>query len=116
MPTILLMEKHPQDNPVLELFRDPTGDGKLEQVLDMINNSGVVEECYAVIAQYCENAVRCLDTLPDCDAKRSLAALPEYIRSGAVSLHLLLPSYPAANHGHDRFDVLQSLRSYGGGV
>ena len=90
LPTILLMERYPQDNPVGELFNmdsrlrgnDGGGavDGKLEQALDMINNSGVVEECYAIIGQYCEKAVRCLDTLPECEAKNSLAALPEYIQ------------------------------------
>ncbi len=80
LPTILLMEKYPQDNPVQELLNDPTADGKLEQALDMINNSGVVGECYAIIGQYCEKAVRCMDTLPECDAKSSLAALPEYIQ------------------------------------
>ena len=80
LPTILLMEKYPQDNPVQELLNDPTADGKLEQALDMINNSGVVSECYAIIGQYCEKAVRCMDTLPECEAKSSLAALPEYIQ------------------------------------
>ena len=80
LPTILLMEKYPQDNPVIELFNDPKGDGKLQQALDMINNSGVVGECYAIIGQYCEKAVRCLDTLPERQAKSSLAALPEYIQ------------------------------------
>jgi geranylgeranyl pyrophosphate synthase len=80
LPTILLMEKHPQDNPVQELLNDPTADGKLEQALDMINNSGVVGECYAIIGQYCEKAVRCMDTLPECEAKSSLVALPEYIQ------------------------------------
>ena len=80
LPTILLMEKYPQDNPVQELLNDPTADGKLEQALDMINNSGVVGECYAIIGQYCEKAVRCMDTLPECEAKSSLVALPEYIQ------------------------------------
>jgi geranylgeranyl pyrophosphate synthase len=80
LPSIMLMEKYPDDNPVKDLFNDRTADGKLRRVLDMINNSGIVDDCHVIIREYCEKAARSLDILPDCEARRSLLALPEYIR------------------------------------
>ena len=62
------------------LFRDRAEDGKLTQALDMINNSGIIGDCFEVIREYCDKATRSLDDLPDCDARRSLLALPGYIR------------------------------------
>ena len=80
LPTIMLLERYPKDNPIEALFRDRAEDGKLRQTLDMINNSGIIGECFEVIREYCDKATRSLDDLPDCDARRSLLALPGYIR------------------------------------
>jgi len=80
LPTIMLLERYPDDNPVKDLFKDRTQDGKLRQALDMINNSGILDDCYEVIREYCDQAARSLDILPDCEARLSLLALPEYIR------------------------------------
>jgi geranylgeranyl pyrophosphate synthase len=80
LPTIMLMEKFPDENPIKELFADPSLDGKLDTVLDMINNSSIVDECYEVIGQYCARAAQSLETLPDRPARSSLEALLEYMR------------------------------------
>jgi len=80
LPTIMLMERFPDDNPVKALFNDRTEDGHVRRALDMINNSGIVKDCYGVIREFCDKATQSLDIIPDCDARRSLLALPEYIR------------------------------------
>jgi geranylgeranyl pyrophosphate synthase len=80
LPSILLMEKYPDDNPVEALFEDRAQDGKLREALDMINNSSIVDDCYAIIQEYCDEAAQSLDILPDCEARRSLLGLSEYIR------------------------------------
>ena len=79
LPTIMLMERHPDDNPIASLFKDPTQDGKVRQVLEMINNSSIIEDCYAIIREFSQKASHCLDILPDCDARRSLLNLCDYI-------------------------------------
>ena len=80
LPSIMLLERYPENNPIEALFQDRTQDGKLQQALDMINNSGIVTDCYAVIREYCANAARALDILPDCASRRSLLDLTDYIR------------------------------------
>jgi octaprenyl-diphosphate synthase len=80
LPTIMLMEKYPDDNPVKALFNDRDEDGHVRLALEMINNSGIIGDCYTVIRGFCDKATQSLDITPECDAKRSLLALPEYIR------------------------------------
>lgn len=80
LPTIMLIERYPNDNPVEKLFKDRGEDGWLRNALEMINGSGIIGDCFAVIRQYCETASRSLDILPDCVARRSLLELSGYIR------------------------------------
>lgn len=80
LPTILLMEKYPKENPVQALFEDPSHDGKLDRVLEMINNSTIVDECYEVIGDYCAKAAERLEIIPDSPSRQSLLSLLEYIR------------------------------------
>ena len=79
LPTIMLVERYPEDNPIQALFRDRSQDGKVQQALDMINNSSIINDCYAVVREYCEGATSSLALLPDCAARQSLLALSDYI-------------------------------------
>jgi octaprenyl-diphosphate synthase len=110
LPTIMLMERFPKDNPIEALFahKFPSSLGRegqacpelaegmggeslslssshqnredqVKQALDMINNSSIVRDCYAVVKEYCEIATRSLDILPECPARQSLLALSHYI-------------------------------------
>ena len=49
LATIMLLERYPVDNPVSALFRDPDQDGRLEQALDMINNSPIFGDYEQVV-------------------------------------------------------------------
>ena len=80
LPTIMLLERYPDDNPVAALFRDPNQDAKLQQALDMINNSSIVGDCEQVVRDYCDKACATLETLPEGEARRSLSDLAEYVR------------------------------------
>ena len=79
LPTIMLVERYPNDNPISDLFKDRAQDGKVKQALEMINNSTIVDDCQAVVRDYCEKASRSLDILPDCPGRRSLLDLSGYI-------------------------------------
>jgi geranylgeranyl pyrophosphate synthase len=85
LPTIMLMERYPDDNLICELFKDrgPDGlfppDGKVSRTMEMINNSTIVEDCYEVIRGYCDDARLALEALPDCEARGSLMVLADYI-------------------------------------
>ncbi|MFQ6028487.1 MAG: polyprenyl synthetase family protein [Dehalococcoidia bacterium] len=80
LPSIMLLERYPENNPIEELFREKSQDGLLQQTLDMINNSNIIADCFAVIRGYCAKASESLSLLPDGPAKDSLLQLPQYIR------------------------------------
>ena len=79
LPTIMLLERYPDDNPVAKLFKDPGQDGQLQRALEMINDPSIIDDCNAVIRGYCDTASAALDVLPDCPARRSLLELAGYI-------------------------------------
>ena len=80
LPTIMLLERYPDDNPVSALFQDPEQDGRLRQALEMINNSSIVRDCEGVVQDYCNQACAELMLLPDGEARRSLLDLTAYVR------------------------------------
>ncbi len=79
LPGIMLLEGYPEDNPIDAFFLDQTNIAKLEQALEMINNSEIIEACYEVIRDYCRQAVELLASLPECESRRSLIQLADYI-------------------------------------
>ena len=79
LPTIMLMERYPEDNLVPSLFQDPSNDSKLQMVVEVINNSTILQDCEQVVQDYCDKACQTLQLLPDCDPKRSLLELADYV-------------------------------------
>jgi octaprenyl-diphosphate synthase len=79
LPSIMLLERYPENNPIEALFRERTHDSHLQQALEMINNSGIVSDCYAEIRQYCAEAAKVLHILPTCESRQSLLTLTDYI-------------------------------------
>ena len=43
LPTIMLMERYPDANPVQSLFQDRWQDGNIKRALEMIKNSDIIE-------------------------------------------------------------------------
>ena len=80
LPTILLLERYPNNNPIADLFKDREDTAKVGQTLDMINNSTILADCFAIVRQYCDQANRSLETLPKCDCRDSLETLADYVR------------------------------------
>jgi geranylgeranyl pyrophosphate synthase len=79
LPSIMLLERYPKDNPIEALFRERNQDGHLQRALDMINNSTIVRDCYTEIHGYCARAAQVLECLPDGDARNSLKNMTDYI-------------------------------------
>lgn len=79
LPTIMLMERYPNDNLVQSLFKDRANDHKLQQVVDVINDSTILSDCEQVVQAYSEKARQALQVLPDCASKQSLIDLSDYI-------------------------------------
>jgi octaprenyl-diphosphate synthase len=79
LPSIMLLERYPENNPIEALFRERSHNGHLQQALDMINNSTIIGDCYAEIHAYCAKAAQALEILPDCDARVSLQNMTNYV-------------------------------------
>ena len=86
LPTIMLLERYPKDNPIRALFQQRAepphpwdGNGMVQQALDMIHNSSIMSDCYGIIRDYCRQATESLEILPQCPARDSLAVMADYI-------------------------------------
>ncbi len=79
LPTLLLMERYPDDNPVATLFRNGEGDGNLQRAVEMVQNSGIIPEATSIAADFSRRAIEALDSLPDNTYKRSLVELARYV-------------------------------------
>jgi geranylgeranyl pyrophosphate synthase len=78
LPAMLLMERHPEDNPVKRFFE--TGDKKnVPLAIEMVRNSPVIEECYQVASEYCDRACRNLGLFPENTSRQALSDLAKYV-------------------------------------
>ena len=79
LPSILLLERYPKDNPIRGIFEDPDSEGSLKRVLDMIRNSTIIEESYEVARGFIDEARRCLDPVPESSSRQALLDLLDYV-------------------------------------
>ena len=80
LPSLLLMERYPDDNPVKRLFE--TRDKKnVALAIEMVLNSSIIEECYKIASEYSERACLNLDSLPENASRQALLDLAEYVVS-----------------------------------
>lgn len=79
LPAMLILEHYPGDNPIERVFSNRGGADEIEQAIEMVRNSPVVQECYQVASDYCVKASRNITLLPDNANRRSLIELADYI-------------------------------------
>ncbi len=79
LPTIMLMERYPNDDLVQSLFQDRENDTKLQKVVEVIKDSTILTDCEEVVQDYSHKACQALQNLPDCAPKQSLLDLAHYI-------------------------------------
>ncbi len=79
LPSMLFLQRYPEDNPVVRLFRGEDPQGNRQKALDMIHNSTIIEDSYAVARDFSNDAASALEQLPDIEERRSLLALASYV-------------------------------------
>ena len=78
LPSLLLIEHYPDDNPVRRLFE--TRDKKnVALAIEMVLNSSIIDDCYKVASEYCERACLNLNSLPGNKSRQALLDLAEYV-------------------------------------
>jgi geranylgeranyl pyrophosphate synthase len=86
LPAMLLLEHYPDDNLVKGLFSDhdiPKGDKqkRINQAIDLVRHSSIVQECYEVASDYCAKACHRLGLLPASPSRQALKDLADLVIS-----------------------------------
>jgi geranylgeranyl pyrophosphate synthase len=79
LPSLLLMERYPDDNPVKKLFRNKRRQEHLAEALDLIQNSDILDQAGAVARDFRDRAVAALDPLPETAARAALVDIADYL-------------------------------------
>jgi heptaprenyl diphosphate synthase/octaprenyl-diphosphate synthase len=77
LPSLLFMERHPNDNPVQRLFDRPRKD-LLDEAVAAIREADIPEESYEMARDFCHRAHEALSVLPQNDARQALYDLTDY--------------------------------------
>ena len=80
LPSLLLMERNPKDNPIKRAFRakKPKPELVAQAVYDVLN-SDILNESYGVARDFRDRALAALRTLPDNAARSSLEDIADYV-------------------------------------
>ncbi len=86
LPAMLLLEQYPEDNPVKELFQNPTmpekdKQAKVGRAIEMVAGSSIAKQCYDVASDYCIKACRDLGELPDKPCRQALKEMADLVIS-----------------------------------
>lgn len=79
LPAMLVLERHPGDNPIKRLFQNRDKQENIKLALELVRNSSIVEECYAFASQYAAKACHNLNRLPHGTSHRALVELADYV-------------------------------------
>ena len=79
LPSMILLERYPEDNPVKRLFQNRDKQENIKQAIELVRNSSIIEECYAVASEYCARACRNLNLLPENASRQALIELANYV-------------------------------------
>jgi len=80
LPSLILMERHPRDNPIKKAFRTrkPRPEHVAEAVY-MVLNSDILNEVYVVARDFRDRSLAALASLPKGPARSSLEDIAEYV-------------------------------------
>jgi geranylgeranyl pyrophosphate synthase len=79
LPSIMLKEQQPGDNPIPEIFENRDRERKLALAIEMIRNSDIVPACYRVAQDFTARACEALKVFPESPSKRALFDLADYL-------------------------------------
>ncbi|MEL7562196.1 polyprenyl synthetase family protein [Dehalogenimonas sp. 4OHTPN] len=79
LPALLLIQKHPGDNPVSDFLAGKDREGNIARAIKLIKTEGLIEESYKLAESYSGKAVSLLEGLPDTACRRGLSALADYL-------------------------------------
>jgi heptaprenyl diphosphate synthase/octaprenyl-diphosphate synthase len=78
LPSLLLMERRPGDNPIAQYFARPARE-RLAAAIESVRASGVLEESQAMAREFSARAKEALGTLPSTQDRQTLLELADFI-------------------------------------
>jgi octaprenyl-diphosphate synthase len=79
LPSLLLMERSPNANPIKKLFRNRRSTKYLAEAIFIVQNSDILEKSYAVARDFAHRARAALEPLPDTPARHALSDIADYV-------------------------------------
>jgi geranylgeranyl pyrophosphate synthase len=79
LPGMLLIERFPEDNPIINMFQGKDVEDNQRRALDMARASGVIDDAYDVARQFTNTAAAAIQNLPDTSERGSLLELASYV-------------------------------------
>ena len=79
LPTIIFLEDNPTDHSIDNFFAAKGDRESLNQIIQRIQSSNIIERCYSEAEKYCAKARISLRSLPDSEALTSLSNLVEFV-------------------------------------
>jgi octaprenyl-diphosphate synthase len=79
LPSLLLMERYPEDNPVRKLFQERGSPEHLAQAIAVVRQSDILEESYRAARDFHDKARAALSLLPSGAARTSLEEITDYV-------------------------------------
>ncbi len=79
LPSLLLIERRPHDNPIRALFEERGRSDLLAQAIAMVRESGIIEESYRIARDFRDRACAALAALPRGTARTALEELADYV-------------------------------------
>jgi geranylgeranyl pyrophosphate synthase len=73
------MEKYPEDNPITRLFKNKDRQAEIDRAIEIVKNSTIIDECYKIAEDYCQQACRDIKELPECETRTCLQELANYM-------------------------------------
>jgi geranylgeranyl pyrophosphate synthase len=78
LPAMLVIERNPDNNPVVRFFN--TRDKKnVSEAIDIVKNTTIIQDCYKIAGEYYDKACRHLDSLPKTDSRQALYDLADFV-------------------------------------
>jgi octaprenyl-diphosphate synthase len=79
LPSLLLLERSPKNNPIKKLFRNRRRREHLAEAIFMIQNSDILDESHRVARDFAARACAPLDLLPDTPSRAALVELADHV-------------------------------------
>jgi geranylgeranyl pyrophosphate synthase len=80
LPSLLLMERNPGDNPIKKAFKTKKPKPEyVAQAVEMVVHSDIIDEVYGVARDFRDRALKSLAELPHNDARASLEDIAEHV-------------------------------------